>query len=455
IMGARASSAKSAALAAVLIIATAPGVAMALPPTPAAPTAAAPTAPAGNAAASTWIGTAEVESKERYGSAADGDLWPTCWADDGHLYSAWGDGKGFDLEGRFYDIGVARISGDADALQGENLALGDDVAKLWHGTGYTRKPTGMVCVGSTLYLAVQDLSTTFDDAPVATIVKSTDGGMTWQSDGDEPMFSDHVFTTIWFADFGRGGEWAPDGYVYAYGLDGNWRDSYRNTVEDPVDVYLARVPEDRVADRSAWAFFAGMKSNGKGPTWSKKIKDRRPVLHDDRRVYQEMFDPALRNDLTVLSQGHVLYNEPLARYIYSSWSEYTHHFYESPTPWGPGAPGRALDRRARSRRPRRSSPVRKAVRSRPMSSPSPQSKPTECESSGHPVATAVTPRCPRSPFTTRCRWSTAASRTASTMGPSGRSRARRGTDSTAVPSLPTAANATPGSVRRRHWASST
>ena len=42
----------------------------------------------------------------------------------------------------------------------------------------------------------------------------------------------------------------------------------------------------------------------------------------------------MRN-LSVLSQGGILYNKPLNRYIYTSWSEYTFEFYESPTPWGP------------------------------------------------------------------------------------------------------------------------
>lgn len=289
----------------------------------------------GNAPASTWGGTLDVDAKERHGTDADGDLWPSCWADDGDIYSAWGDGRGFDLEGDFFDIGAAKISGPADDLEGVNTAVGDEVGTLWNTHGYSRKPTGMVCVGNTLHLAVQDLSHTFDDAPAATIVTSEDGGKTWNYDKSEPMFSDHVFTTIWFADHGPGGEWAPDNYVYTYGLDGNWRDSYRDSVDDPTDLFLARVPRDRVDDRSAWQFYSGMTRNGSRPTWSKKIDQRAPVLHDDRRVYEEMFDTDLRSNISVLSQGHVLYNQPLDRYIYSSWSEYAHHFYESPTPWGP------------------------------------------------------------------------------------------------------------------------
>lgn len=110
------------------------------------------------------------------------------------------------------------------------MSRGDQVGPIWSGGGYNRKPTGMVCVGDTLYLAVQDLALDFNDVPAATILKSTDHGRTWTWDKREPMFADHVFTTIWFADFGKGGALAPDGYVYAYGLDGNWRDSFDDTV---------------------------------------------------------------------------------------------------------------------------------------------------------------------------------------------------------------------------------
>ncbi|HYO52058.1 hypothetical protein [Archangium sp.] len=37
----------------------------------------------------------------------------------------------------------------------------------------------------------------------------------------------------------------------------------------------------------------------------------------------------------MLSQGSVVYNKALNRYLYTSWTEYTFEFYESPTPWGP------------------------------------------------------------------------------------------------------------------------
>jgi hypothetical protein len=283
---------------------------------------------------STFVGTARVEERESVGTASDGDLWPSCWSDDGNLYTANGDGKGFSLEGPFADIAVNRVQGEPPNLTGQTLARGDEVGTIWSGAGYNRKPTGMVCVGDTIYLAVQDLALDFNDVPAATIVKSTDGGRTWTWERSAPMFDDHVFTTIWFADFGRGSQWAPGRYVYAYGLDGNWRDSFDDTVDDPQDVYLARVPETKVQDRRAWQFFTGL-DHQQQPRWSRDISNRRPVLHDGRRLYEQTYSTNRVSDLSVLSQGGVTYVPGLDRYLYASWTEYTFELYESPTPWGP------------------------------------------------------------------------------------------------------------------------
>ncbi|MGH3356337.1 MAG: DUF4185 domain-containing protein [Nocardioidaceae bacterium] len=283
---------------------------------------------------STYVGTADIEERESVGTASDGDLWPSCWANDGNLYTANGDGKGFSLDGPFSDIAVNRVEGEPPNLSGETLARGDEVGTIWSGDGYNRKPTGMVCVGDTIYLAVQDLALDFNDVPAATIVKSTDGGKTWTWDRDKPMFTDHVFTTVWFADFGRGSAWAPDRYVYAYGLDGNWRDSFDDSVEDPEDVFLARVPQSRVQDRGAWQFFTGIDHTGR-PGWSRDIGARSPVLHDGRRLYEQTYSTNRVSDLSVISQGGVTYVPGLDRYLYASWTEYTFELYESPTPWGP------------------------------------------------------------------------------------------------------------------------
>jgi len=132
---------------------------------------------------STWGGTFEEGPRNETVTVSDGDLWPTCWALNDSLYTAWGDGVGFDLSqthnpesSDFIDIGVARVDGDDPAeLTGVNLALKDEVLPLWPWdptSGYYRKPTGMLCDGNTLYLAIHKMDRSFGFVQQATGGKS-------------------------------------------------------------------------------------------------------------------------------------------------------------------------------------------------------------------------------------------------------------------------------------------
>jgi hypothetical protein len=279
-----------------------------------------------------FFSTASVEESSTTQTASNGDLWPSCWSSDGNLYTANGDGKGFSTSGSSSDIAVSKVSGGVSNLTGTTVATGNALGQVWTAGSYNRKPTGMVCAGGAEYLAVQDLNTSFNDAPAATIAKSTDGGVTWTWNHTTPMFSNHVFTTVFFADYGQNNVNSPDGYVYAYGLDDNWRTSYDNSVPNPTDLYLARVPSTSIQDISTWQFYSGM--SGSAPTWSSSISARQPVLHDDRLIYPSVRG-GLAHNLSVLGQGGVLYDAPLNRYLYSSWTEFTYEFYESATPYGP------------------------------------------------------------------------------------------------------------------------
>lgn len=284
---------------------------------------------------------ARIDQANSVMTASDGDLWPSAWADDGRLYTAAGDGTGFARHG-WSDILVNRIQGTPETgLVGERLADGDAVAPIWQPEGFNRKPTGMVAVDGNgdgrdeLYLAVQDLRTpdadgAFDEAPSATIVRSDDYGRTWTWP-PEPMFTEHRFTTIMFLDLGQSN--GRRGWVYAYGIDGNWRTSFTRLVPDPTELFLARVPADSIQDAAAWQYFAGMR--GCTPAWSERVAERRPVLVDERRMYPVPPPDGGRAGFTCIAQGGVVWNAGLERYLYSSWSEYTHELYEAPTPWGP------------------------------------------------------------------------------------------------------------------------
>lgn len=301
-----------------------------------------------NAPTSTFFSTVRVDWAATVFTESNGDLWPCAWADDDAIYTANGDGTGFEPNGLFADIVMNRVDGDPESgLTGERLSAAAMISDVWGPTNaFNRKPTGIIAVDGNgdgkdeLYLAVQDLRHgpgAFDEAPNASISMSTDYGKTWTK-SREPMFTNHRFTTIMFLDFGQSNAHASvlgdDGadYVYAYGIDFNWRDSFSDQVENPTNLYLARVPIDSIQDRTRWEFFAGLE--GDIPTWDAEIENRQPVLTDTRRVYQDFRGTDI-SDMTVISQGGVVYNAPLQRYIYTSWTEYTWEFYEAPAPWGP------------------------------------------------------------------------------------------------------------------------
>ncbi len=302
---------------------------------------------------STFFSTVAEESYATYQLHGDGDLWPTCWADDDNLYTANGDGVAFTgrpvTVSNRYDMAVSVISGTPPNLSGNTLAT--KVGKVWifnDGQTYNRKPTGMLCINGDIYLAYQNLATTFGSAPAASVVVSTDHGRSWSADSDTPMFGTpgdttspeaSKFTTIFFLDFGKNSTNAIDGYVYAYGLDTNWRNQQA--------VYLARVPRDSVLTRANWQFYSGM--SGHSPTWSSDITHKVAVLIDTTLRYPVMFDTNRSDNIRcgpnqpVISQGGIVYDRPLQRYIYTSWSCATHEIYEAPQPWGPWSHAASID----------------------------------------------------------------------------------------------------------------
>jgi hypothetical protein len=262
-------------------------------------------------------------------AGGDGDLWPSCWADDDNLYSASGDGSAFFKSNTSHDLSISRISGTPPQLAATSLA--SSVGTNWSGSGFDRKPTGMLCINSTLYLAFQNLDAiSFNSAPAASIAKSSDYGNTWTWNAAVPMFGGSgkapLFTTIFFLDYGKNSVNAIDGYVYAYGLDNNWRSQQAMS--------LGRVPAGSVQTRSAWQFFAGTDSSG-NPMWTSDITQKAPVLVDTRLLYPVMFGTDCPAQDAVIAQGGVVYDKPLQRYIFTSWSCSTHEIYEAPQPWGP------------------------------------------------------------------------------------------------------------------------
>jgi hypothetical protein len=80
-----------------------------------------------------------------------GDTFPMTWADDDHIYASAGD----PLWGETKDgLDVERFAGGPTDYKIEKIDPMNDY-RGWGGDGV--KPSGMICVGSVLYLAFQNL----------------------------------------------------------------------------------------------------------------------------------------------------------------------------------------------------------------------------------------------------------------------------------------------------------
>ncbi len=245
--------------------------------------------------------------------AADGsDNWPLTWADDDHLYGAYGDGHGFvpKVE-RKLSLGLARVEGAPESYLGVNVRS-RDLEQIGEGA-HGKKASGILMIDGVLSIWVRN-------AGNSQIAQSRDHGSTW-------TFADWKWTESFgspsFLNFGRNYAGARDEYVYVYSVDGD-------SAYDPGDrMILARAPKDRLTDRAAYEFFAGLDASG-GPRWSGSMADRTGVFNHPGRCYR---------------QG-ISWNAGLRRYIWVQvLPESTDPrgpryqgglgVYDAPEPWGP------------------------------------------------------------------------------------------------------------------------
>jgi hypothetical protein len=254
----------------------------------------------------TGITWAPAESVAR--AAPDSDIWATTWADDGHLYSAYGDGYGFAPRvPEKLSLGLCRIEGGPDRFAGVNLRSATIEQKGDGPKG--KKPSGLLMVDGVLYMVVRN-------AGNSQLAWSVDHGRTW-------TWADWKFTDGFgcptFLNFGPNYAGARDGYVYVYSHDSD--SAYR-----PADrVALARVPKDRIQERGAYEFFTGPGGDGR-PLWSREIGERGSVFSNPGKCYRVT----------------VSYDAGLGRYLLCQAGADPHGkvragfgIYDAPDPWGP------------------------------------------------------------------------------------------------------------------------
>ncbi|MGB2823023.1 MAG: serine hydrolase, partial [Phycisphaerae bacterium] len=240
--------------------------------------------------------------------ASGSDNWPVTWADDGHLYTAYGDGWGFEpkVKGKL-SLGVARVEGPAGAFRGVNVRSPTGEQKGDGASG--RKASGMLCVDGTLYMLVRN-------ANLSRLAWSRDRGRTWT--WADWRFREGLGCPT-FLNFGRDYAGARDEYVYVYSFDAD--SAYKASDR----MVLARVPKGRIADRAAYEFFVKLDAEGR-PTWSGDVRRRGAVFEHTGRCYR----------------CGISYNAPLKRYL---WVQVVGGrdtrfkgglgIYDAPEPWGP------------------------------------------------------------------------------------------------------------------------
>jgi CubicO group peptidase (beta-lactamase class C family) len=239
--------------------------------------------------------------------AAGSDNWPLTWAGDGDLYTAYGDGWGFEPQvAQKLSLGFARISGAPSSFQAVNIRSpsGEQIGQGEAG----KKASGMLAVDGRLYMWVRN-------AGNSQLAWSDDHGASWN-------WSPWTFTTSFghpaFLNFGENYSGARDDYVYVYSHD-------HHSAYEPADrMVLARVPKDRITDRGAYEFLGA--AEGNQSYWVGSVEERTAVFSHRGRCYR----------------SSISYHAPTKRFLWvqilpGDAPRFHGGFgiYDAPQPWGP------------------------------------------------------------------------------------------------------------------------
>lgn len=258
--------------------------------------------------------------------APDSDNWPMTWADDGAIYTAYGDGRGFEpFVEKKLSLGLAKVDGTPPDFTGVNLR--SPTAERTGNGAQGPKASGMLMVDGVLYMWVRNTGN-------ATLAWSADHGQTWQWG----FTFDPSFGSPTFLNFGRNYAGAPDDYVYTYSQDGP------SAYETYDSVVLARVPKSHLRERDAYEFFV-KQGTDRTPIWSKDITQRGPALANPAHCQRvdASYNAALRRYLLTIAYGHGkgwgLFDAPhpwgpwTTAYSTPDWGQGETHGYRLPTKW--------------------------------------------------------------------------------------------------------------------------
>jgi hypothetical protein len=236
-------------------------------------------------------------------------------------------------------LGVAKITGDWDTYECKNIWGGHDpVVDATLGG----KAFGMISVKGVLYMwwagDDSDLRGTqkWGDNSILNecrLAVSYDHGKSWTLDDKIFQKSDLLYCPT-FLNFGKDNQGARDKWVYSYfprlnDVNELWYNSAKiPQARRPGKVDLARVPKDKIRDKSYYEFFAGFNSRGK-PLWTRDLSPaaRKPVFVDEAggvRTVSCTYNPGLKRYLLTTEHTRV-----------GTANQGTMSIFEATEPWGP------------------------------------------------------------------------------------------------------------------------
>jgi CubicO group peptidase (beta-lactamase class C family) len=213
--------------------------------------------------------------------AKGSDNWPITWGDDDHLYTAYGDGNGFEpFINQKLSLGLARVEGVPENFIGVNIRSPTLEQK---GDGKAgKKASGILMVDGIVYMWVRN-------AGNSQLAWSDDQGRTWTWSNWKLAPS---FGCPSFLSFGPNYAGSRDDFVYIYSPDSD-------SAYDAADrMVLARVRKNQIRERGAYEF---LKTIGRDYViWSSDIGERCSVFSHKGKCYR----------------GNISYNAPLKRYLW-------------------------------------------------------------------------------------------------------------------------------------------
>lgn len=287
---------------------------------------------------------------------SNGDTADPFWADDDLLYHFQCDGRGFGTTPRnlcfnkLSGTNLATLTGSLVNSMDEYGTNGASMNGTSKNDGANWKVTGQECIDGVFYAFVARNSYgNHSKDPLlrqtsvnASLIKSTDRGVTWQRSAqenyDKPMWAGSRFGAPAFIHFGRnGGSVKRDGsdtYVYAISNNGFWNGGD--------DFILARVLRKELAKLNAadWQYFTG--GDGlESASWNNDISKAVPILSRPAKLgwTAPVFVPSMNRYLLVS-----WYITPTLKAWFSPEC-ITYDFLESSHPWGPWTQVGSMDDR--------------------------------------------------------------------------------------------------------------